>query len=91
MISTQIQDHSDENSIDPTLHFLELVKGVEKELLLLQTELAKVRGLVDTRLRFTSPESIRLGGQVINLLGQLLPGLVEVQGKLFEILYNSNC
>ena len=90
MSSTRKPGRSDENSTDPTRNFLKQVKLVENELLLLQTELAKVRELVATKRLYISPGSTPLGGSVRDSIVRLTHGLAEVRAKLFAILSSSS-
>jgi hypothetical protein len=90
MTSIRTRVRSEESSTDPTLNFSKQVQAAVSELSLLQIELGKARGLVDTNQLSTLLDSTLRGGKASDLIAQLLSGLAVLRGKLSGILSNSN-
>jgi hypothetical protein len=91
MTSTPKLARCEENYIDLIQSFSKQVYSVESELSSLLIELAKVKGLVGTKLRCTSQGNIPIGGKVRDSINRLTHGLADLRGKLYEILSSSSC
>ncbi len=90
MSSIPKRDLSEENCIDRIQSFSKQVQAAVSELSLLQIELGKARGSVDTKQLCMLLDSTLTGGSANDLIARLLSGLAGLRGRLSAILYSSS-